>query len=94
MEASKRKPVVTVESTLLNKPILAIYADRIHSAFLLFAVSESEDDGVCSESKNSVDNEHWVACDQCKLWYHLSCIDLDKIPGPDDAWICSVCSDI
>ena len=23
-----------------------------------------------------------------------SCIDLDKIPGPDDAWIGSVCSDI
>ena len=60
----------------------------------VFVVSESEDDGVGSECKNSVDDEHWVACDQCNLWYHLSCTDLDKIPGPDDAWICSVCSDI
>ena len=59
-------------------------APQDHSAFLLFVVYESEDDGVYSEFKNSVDDEHWVACDLCNLWYHLSCTDLDKIPGPDD----------
>ena len=29
----------------------------------------------------------WVACDECKSWYHLSCTDLDERPGADNVRI-------
>ena len=63
----------------------------LRSHLFLFADPESEDDGVCCECKNSVDDVHWVACDECNSWYHLSCTDLDESPGPVDVWICTLC---
>ena len=82
---SKRKPVIIVEGTL-HKPILAIYAGYIftlHSFYLQFLSLKMM--GCALKCKNTVDDKHWVACDQCNLWYHLSCTDLDESPGPDDA---------
>ena len=96
MRKSIAPSVITIEGIPYSYCVFhhqcRLYLLRSH--LFLFADPESEDDGVCCECKNSVDDVHWVACDECNSWYHLSCTDLDESPGPDDVWICTLCSDI
>ena len=65
---------------------------KVHS--FLLVDPESEDDGICCECNNAVDDVLWVACDECSSWYHLCCTDLKESPGPEDMWICPLCFDI
>ena len=35
--------------------------------------------------------ENWVACDSCNKWFHILCVDLDKLPGDDEPFVCKDC---
>jgi hypothetical protein len=32
--------------------------------------------------------DDWVACDICDKWFHLACVGLKCLPGPQEAWFC------
>ena len=47
--------------------------------------AEQEDDvpcGVCGV-KYGTDNDVWIECSDCSLWFHTSCVDIDEMCIPD-----------
>ena len=47
--------------------------------------AEQEDDapcGVCGV-KYGTDNDVWIECSDCSLWFHTSCVDIDEKCIPD-----------
>lgn len=58
---------------------------------------ESEDDGsssdeedceICGASEGDTD---LIICDECDLYFHLSCLDPPLLEAPSGQWFCSTC---
>ena len=48
--------------------------------------------GVCDHLYNdkTEEEEVWIECSQCQLWYHVGCVHLTDIP---DEYFCPSCED-
>ncbi|KAI0321905.1 hypothetical protein OF83DRAFT_134986 [Amylostereum chailletii] len=56
--------------------------------------SDSDDETVCI-CHGTDDGRELVQCDDCKRWYHLSCIGLkfEDLGEEEDPWYCDLCED-
>ena len=46
--------------------------------------------GVC-DAIYGTDEELWISCDNCKLWFHTSCVNIDEGDIPDE-FLCPECN--
>ena len=46
--------------------------------------------GVC-DIKCGTDDKIWIECEQCSIWYHLECVNINKQSIPD-VFACFECS--
>lgn len=51
--------------------------------------------GTCKQTSVPIESSSsapiWIACDECDVWYHLSCQNLASVPNDTESWFCNVC---
>ena len=52
--------------------------------------SEVSDESICALCYPD-DPGHWISCDACDLWYHLSCVGLPDTITAVQEWRCQSC---
>jgi hypothetical protein len=53
---------------------------------------EGTECAVCNQSDDYDDHPfvQWIMCDECGMWYHLTCLNLHRIPK--NKWLCPACT--
>ena len=82
------------KATRLAKPS----NDEIAKCIVSLDDVEIEVCGICFRENDSISycsTVHWIQCYECDMWFHSSCVALDKenIDENTDAFICQTCTD-
>ena len=87
VENNKRKGAIKAAATRKAKK------DKVMGADVLLDSDEDEVCNICysldppgtSIEESVID---WLACNECALWYHTTCVGIHQIP---DVWECNAC---
>ena len=74
-------------NTIFNVRIYTRFSGRKHPDKDI-DTEENCDASPCSVSMCDQSVVDWVQCESCTKWFHLFCVDLDRV---GDNWICELC---
>ena len=86
--ATRKKGAVLINSVTTILCIFFLYLGTKHPLENVENVEEVCEAYPCNVSQCGQPVVNWVQCENCSKWFHLFCIDVDRV---HDDWVCKHC---
>ena len=91
-----RSSTADVSSTAPRKPHIkhtpTLNKGQTKSSILPPAATSDDQGWMCGACHQSKDiSMSMICCDACNLWFHWTCVGIQKAPGEKEPWYCGLC---